>query len=125
VIRAGDAIVASIASANRDERVFADPYRFDPTRTPNPHIAFGGGVHYCVGQAVARLTIQIVIDEFLSKLDRFELAQPPVHLVSNLAAGMVRAPMRLTMRNGAGPAGPPDGGPGAVPQRGLTHIGLV
>jgi cytochrome P450 len=91
----GDAVLASIASANRDERVFADPYVFDPARTPNPHLAFGGGAHYCIGQSLARLTLQLVFEEFVTKLECFELVEPPVHLASNLAAGVVSAPMRL------------------------------
>lgn len=97
-IPAGDPVVASIASANRDDRVFDRPYHFDLSRRPNPHIAFGGGVHYCVGQALARLTLQIVFEEFFTKLEHFELADPPVHLASNLAAGVVSAPLRLKLR---------------------------
>jgi cytochrome P450 len=97
-IRAGDAVCASIASANRDEAVFDRPYAFDPARTPNPHLAFGSGVHFCVGQSLARLTLQIAFEEFFAKLDCFELAEPPLHLVSNLAAGVVSAPIRLKLR---------------------------
>jgi len=97
-IRAGDAVLASIASANRDERVFDRADVFDPARTPNPHLAFGGGAHYCVGQSLARLTLQLVFEEFFTRLECFELAEPPVRLVSNLAAGVVSAPMRLKLR---------------------------
>jgi cytochrome P450 len=97
-IGAGDAVCASIASANRDERVFTRPHRFDPTRTPNPHVAFGGGVHYCVGQGLARLILGLVIEEFLARVESFELAGPPVHLASNLAAAVVSAPVRLRPR---------------------------
>jgi cytochrome P450 len=97
-IREGDAVLASIASANRDERVFDRPYVFDPTRTPNPHLAFGGGAHYCVGQSLARLTLQVVFEEFFAALECFELAEPPVHLVSNLAAGVVSASIRMKLR---------------------------
>jgi cytochrome P450 len=97
-IRAGDAVCASIASANRDERIFDRPHRFNPTRSPNPHVAFGGGVHYCVGQGLARLILGLVVEEFLSRLDSFELAAPPTHLASNLAAAVVSAPFRLRPR---------------------------
>lgn len=103
-VRAGDAVCASIASANRDERVFDRGQVFLPGRTPNPHLAFGGGVHYCIGQGLARLTLQIVAEEFLQQLECFELARPPSHLASNLAAGVVSAPMRMTFRPGSRPA---------------------
>jgi cytochrome P450 len=97
-IPAGDAVVAWIASANRDEKVFADPYEFRPTRAPNKHIAFGSGAHRCIGHPLARLTLRIVFEEFFAKLERFELAGPPVHLVSNAAAGVVSAPMHFEFR---------------------------
>jgi cytochrome P450 len=105
-IREGDAVTAWIASANRDESVFPDPYIFSPQRVPNRHIAFGSGPHRCVGQNFARLTLRIVFEEFFSKLDTFELAAPPVHLLSNAAAGVVSAPMRLTFLPAAKPSVP-------------------
>lgn len=94
-IGAGDAVVAWIASANRDAATFRDPYRLDLGRSPNPHLAFGSGVHRCVGHPLARLTLSTVFERFLSRLESFELAAPPVHLVSNAAAGVVNAPIRL------------------------------
>jgi cytochrome P450 len=97
-IREGDAVCACIASANRDERAFVHPERFDLTRRPNPHLAFGSGVHFCVGQGLAKLTLRIVVEEFLAKLDCFELLAPPRHLASSLAAAVVSAPMRLAFR---------------------------
>jgi cytochrome P450 len=106
-ISEGDAVAAWIASANRDETVFDRPYVFDPTRTPNRHIAFGNGPHRCVGQNLARLTLRVVFEEFFSKLATFELAAPPVHLVSNAAGGVVSAPMRLTFHPTARPPVPP------------------
>lgn len=103
-INAGDAVTAWIASANRDELIFDRPYLFDPTRTPNRHVAFGNGPHRCVGQNLARLTLRVVFEDFFAKLDSFELAAPPVHLVSNAAAGIVSAPVRLTFHPSARPA---------------------
>lgn len=55
LIRSGDAVAYAVASANRDPRVFADPDTFDITRSPNPHLAFGGGIHHCIGAALARV----------------------------------------------------------------------
>ena len=104
LVRAGDAVVAWIASANRDESVFTEPYAFQPRRAPNRHITFGSGVHRCVGHPLARLTLRIVAEEFLAKLDRFELSGPVVHLRSNAAAGVVSAPMRCVLRPEARPA---------------------
>ncbi len=98
-VRAGDAVVAWIASANRDPRVFDDPHTFDPRRTPNRHIAFGSGVHRCVGHPLARLTLTITAQEFFAALDSFALDTEPVHLVSNAAAGVVSAPMRFQLRD--------------------------
>ena len=63
--RAGDKVVFWEASANRDERVFADPFRFDLRRDPNPHLGFGHGVHHCLGANLARLEIRVVLDELL------------------------------------------------------------
>jgi cytochrome P450 len=100
-IRAGDAVTAWIGSANRDDSVFAQPYRFDPARTDNHHLAFGGGAHYCIGHGLARLTLRVVVEEFFAKLERFELAGPPVHLVSNVAAGVVSAPIRVVRSSSA------------------------
>ena len=61
-IAAGDKVVFWEASANRDELVFADPFRFDVRRQPNPHLGFGHGVHHCLGASLARLEIRVVLD---------------------------------------------------------------
>jgi cytochrome P450 len=92
-IREGDAVVVWLASANRDEEVFADPYRFDPARTPNRHLAFGVGPHYCVGHAVARLALRVVLGEIASTLAGVELGGPVEHLASNFIAGIRRMPV--------------------------------
>lgn len=94
-IKAGDAVAAWIPSANRDETVFADTYRFDPYRTPNRHAAFGAGPHRCVGISLARLMLRVVFEEFFARLTTFELAAPPEHIVSNEIAGVRSLPLRL------------------------------
>jgi len=73
-IPAGKLVLAVIGSANRDARVFRDPDRFDITRDPNPHIAFGHGIHFCLGAALSRLEARIALAELLARFDRFELA---------------------------------------------------
>jgi cytochrome P450 len=66
-IRAGDKVTVWEMSANRDERVFADPFRFDVARDPNPHLAFGQGVHYCLGANLARLEIRVMYEELIRR----------------------------------------------------------
>ena len=69
-VRAGDKVVFWEASANRDEDVFADPFRFDLARDPNPHLGFGHGVHHCLGANLARLEIRVVLDELCARVRR-------------------------------------------------------
>ena len=76
-IAAGDRVVMFYGSGNRDERVFADPWRFDITRTPNSHIAFGGGgPHYCLGATLARAQLRSVFGELAKRVDAFECGEP-------------------------------------------------
>ena len=62
-MRAGDKVTLWWASANRDEEVFEDPFRFDVRRSPNPHLAFGHRSHFCLGANLARLEIRIMLEE--------------------------------------------------------------
>ncbi len=73
-IRAGDQVLLMYGSANRDERVFADPQRFDVAREPNNHVAFGFGPHFCLGASLARLEIRVMFEELLRRLPDIELA---------------------------------------------------
>jgi cytochrome P450 len=98
----GDAVVVWIGSANRDEAVFRDPYRFDPSRGDNRHVAFGFGPHYCLGATVARLTLQLFFEEFVRVVEEVAPAGPVTHLVSNFVAGYNHLPVRTRL---AGPAG--------------------
>ncbi|NMP23761.1 cytochrome P450 [Sulfobacillus harzensis] len=63
----GDTVIAWIGSANRDEDKFADPDRFDPDRKPNPHIAFGYGIHYCLGAPLARLESRLALETLIDQ----------------------------------------------------------
>jgi cytochrome P450 len=92
-VAVGDAVVVWLGAANRDERVFADPERFDIRRRPNKHLAFGIGPHYCVGHSVARATLRVLFEELLSRYDDFRLAGQPQRLISNFASGYKHVPI--------------------------------
>ena len=88
-IKEGEAIVMYYISANRDPEVFTDPDTFDITRSPNPHLAFGGGgPHHCLGISLARLEMRIMFEVLLDKVDHFELLEPPARLRSNFIHGI-------------------------------------
>ncbi|MEV4317324.1 cytochrome P450 [Actinocrispum sp. NPDC049592] len=92
-IRAGDKVVVYHASAHYDERQFPDPFRFDITRSPNDHIAFGQGPHLCLGAHFGRLQLRIFFREFLTRLPVVQLAGPPVRLTSNFINGILHLPL--------------------------------
>ncbi|GAA4233231.1 cytochrome P450 [Actinomadura meridiana] len=97
-IRAGDKVVLWFASANRDEAVFDDPHRFDVTRTPNDHIAFGkGGPHYCMGAALARLEMRIMFEELLPRLSSITFAGDVRRVRSNFVNGIKQMPVTATL----------------------------
>ncbi|HEY8518180.1 MAG TPA: cytochrome P450 [Candidatus Binatia bacterium] len=98
-IAAGDKVVIFYASANRDPSVFSDPDRFDVTRSPNEHVAFGGGgVHYCLGANLARVEIHAMFEEVLRRLPDLELAGPVERLRSAFISGPRRMPVRFSAR---------------------------
>lgn len=94
-IAENDRVVLWYASANRDESVFDDPDSFDITRSPNDHIAFGGGgAHYCLGANLARAELRYIFDEILGRLGSMELAGEPARLRSNFINGIKHLPVR-------------------------------
>src|SRR5439155_961353 len=95
-IREGDKLTVWYGSANRDEEVFPHADRFDVGRTPNDHLAFGIGHHFCLGANLARLEIQIMFEELLRRLPDIELAGPVERLRSNFINGIKRMPVRFT-----------------------------
>ena len=92
-IRAGDKVVVSFTSANRDEAVFADPDRFDVRRTPNPHLSFGHGPHFCLGAQLARVQMRALFAALLRRTSALEPAGPPALLRSNFQRGVKRLPV--------------------------------
>jgi cytochrome P450 len=97
-IREGDRVVLHYTSANFDEDVFADPTRFDITRDPNPHLAFGWGEHFCLGARLARLEARVFFEELFRAFRAVEVIGPVERLASNLTNTTKRIPVRLTPR---------------------------
>ena len=94
-IAAGDKVAMVYTSANRDEAVFDDPHSFDITRSPNPHLSFGIGAHFCLGVHLARLEGRVFFEELLARFGRVELAGEPVRQRSNLNNALKLLPVRL------------------------------
>lgn len=98
VIRKGDWVVSWIASGNRDEAVFADPFRFDVGRSPNPHIGFGFGPHFCMGAFLARLEIQIMLACLLEEVAEFSLEGEPQLVSAIQFCGFKSMPVRFAFK---------------------------
>lgn len=97
-IAEGDAVVAWLGAANRDEEVFENSQTFDIRRKPNKHLAFGIGPHYCVGHSVARVTVSVLFDELLGRYTDFAPAGKPERLISNFASGYKHVPITARLR---------------------------
>jgi cytochrome P450 len=96
LIRAGEKTTHWYPSANRDEAVFADPFCFDVTRDPNPHVAFGGGLHHCLGAALARIEVRVMLEELLDRFSGFALAGRVEWGRSNKHTSIRHLPITLT-----------------------------
>ena len=96
-ISAGESVLLSYVSGNRDDDVFADPFRFDVGREPNKHIAFGYGVHFCLGAALARLEINSFFSELLSRLTSVELTGQAEYLATTFVGGPKHLPIRYEL----------------------------
>lgn len=94
-ILAGQSVTLWSASANRDEDVFANPYEFDVERSPNRHLTFGIGNHYCIGANLARLELRVLFQEIVRRGYGFEIVSEPVRLRSNFLAGYKHLRVRL------------------------------
>ena len=97
-IAKGDLLILFYPSANRDEDVFREPFRFDVAREPNEHIAFGIGEHFCLGANLARVELRAILGEVLRRLDGFELAGPVERARSIIVGGIKHMPLRFRVR---------------------------
>mgnify|MGYP002624265543 CR=1 FL=1 len=96
-LREGDKVLLFYSSANRDEDVFADPFRFDVGRDPNEHVGFGGpGPHYCLGANLARREIRVMFREIFRRLPDLQITGAPDRLLSNFIHGIKRMPCSFT-----------------------------
>ncbi len=93
-IREGESLVLFYASANRDEDVFEDPFRFQVDRPKNPHLGFGIGEHFCLGSHLARRSQRALFRELSSRLEHVELAGEPEQIASSFVVGLKHLPIR-------------------------------
>ena len=96
-IAAGESVLLSYVSGNRDEEVFSDPFRFDVGRDPNKHVAFGYGVHFCLGAALARMEVNSFFTELLPRLTSIELAAPAELVATTFVGGLKHLPIRYSL----------------------------
>jgi cholest-4-en-3-one 26-monooxygenase len=96
-IRAGDTVALFYGSANRDERVFEEPFRFDIHRHPNPHLSLGVGEHFCMGANLARLELRVMLRELVDRVGHIEQAGPIERLRSSSTGGVKSLPIRYRM----------------------------
>ncbi len=94
----GDHIAIFFPSANRQDDLFEDPYKFRIDRFPNNHLAFGVGEHFCAGAHIARLELEMIFKHLLPRIEEIELAGEPARLHSNLVGGIKRLPIRYRLR---------------------------
>lgn len=97
-IAKGQSVYLAYVSGNRDEEVFNEPFRFDVSRNPNKHLAFGFGVHFCVGAALARMEINSLFSELLPRLRSIELAGQPDLSATTFVGGLKHLPIRYSIK---------------------------
>jgi cytochrome P450 len=95
-IKSGERVIMWYPSANRDEDIFADPFKFDILRQPNEHLAFGIGEHFCLGAGFARKEIKVMFEELFRRFPDIDTAGPPERLRSNFINGIKHLPVTFT-----------------------------
>ncbi|GAA5078337.1 hypothetical protein HNP84_009554 [Thermocatellispora tengchongensis] len=93
LVRAGECVMADISTANHDENAFADPERFDVTRSPNPHLTLSHGLHHCLGASLARMEMQVIIGSVFRRFPGLALAGEESYATDFLTAGMSSLPV--------------------------------
>jgi cytochrome P450 family 142 subfamily A polypeptide 1 len=89
-VAAGDRVILLYASGNRDEEVYVEPFRFDVTRSPNPHVGFGFGTHYCLGASLARFLLGVLLEELTTAITDLHVVEE-VEPIPSVFAPMVRS----------------------------------
>lgn len=97
-IAAGESVLLSYVSSNRDEDVFDQPFRFDVGRDPNKHNAFGYGVHFCLGAALARMEVNSFFSELIPRLESIELTGNPQYTATTFVGGPKHLPIRYSLK---------------------------
>jgi cytochrome P450 len=95
----GQRVVVCLAAANRDPEVFEDANRLNLARAPNPHLAFGHGIHFCLGASLARLEAQIAFACVVRRLTDIQLARPPEWSPNKVIRGLRSLPIRYSLRH--------------------------
>lgn len=103
-VRKGRLLLLMLGCANHDERQFNDPEQLDITRSPNPHLSFGGGIHYCLGAAFARLEGAVVFEQLARRVADLEPAAAPRRELSATLRAFTSVPIRVTAATDTGPA---------------------
>jgi cytochrome P450 len=97
-IAKGESVYLAYVSGNRDEDVFTEPFKFDVGRDPNKHLAFGYGVHFCLGAALARMEMNSLYTELVARLESIELAGEPELSATTFVGGLKHLPIRYSLR---------------------------
>ena len=96
-IKKGESVLLSYPSANRDEEVFDNPFTFDVTRSPNKHLSFGFGIHYCLGAMLARMEIKAFLNELVPRLESIELNGEPALMKTIFVGGLKHLPVKYVL----------------------------
>jgi cytochrome P450 len=97
-IAKGESVYLAYVSGNRDEEVFDEPFRFDVGRDPNKHVAFGYGVHFCLGAALARMELTSLYSELIPRLESIELTGKPELSSTTFVGGLKHLPIRYSVK---------------------------